>query len=204
RAGRNVVLLKANHLTVAHYFLLRIADNPRDRGLAAAEVGLWDEAAKALGKAIERQKDDVNLHRLYAQYLLGSGDVDGYRRQCKHMLDQFGSTTDPGVAWTLEAACSLSPTGIADPTRLVQFADIWLKAGYKEPWRMFYVGLAHYRAGKFAEAVRYLEGAANAQMEQTVLAMAHHRLGHTAEARRCLAKSDEWYNRWIQDALAAT
>src|SRR5262249_37078733 len=77
RAGRNVVLLQVNHLTVAHYFLLRIADNPRDRGLAAAEVGLWDEAAKALGKAIERQKDDVNLHRLYAQFLLGSGDVDG-------------------------------------------------------------------------------------------------------------------------------
>ncbi|MBI1917216.1 MAG: protein kinase [Planctomycetes bacterium] len=204
KPGRNTLLVKVNNYQSGFYFRVRLADNPRDRGFAAAEVGLWDEAAKAFGKAIERQKEDANLHRLYAQFLLGSGDVDGYRRQCKHMLDQFGSTTDPGVAWSLEAACSLSPTGITDPTRLVQLADIWLKAGLKESWRMFHVGMAHYRAGKFAEAVPYLEGTANVHLARPVLAMAHHRLGHTDEARRWLAKAEGRYNSWIQDALAAT
>src|SRR5262249_10954210 len=181
-------------------------DNPLDRGFAAAEVVLWDEAAKAFGKAIERQKDDANLHRLYAQCLLGSGDVDGYRRQCKHMLDQFGSTTDPGAAWVFEAACSLSPAGITDPTRLVQFADMWLKAGHKESWRMFHVGLAHYRAGKFREALRYFELAESSghAWASTLMAMAHHRLGHADEARRWLAKADGSYNSSIPDAGAGT
>src|SRR5262249_38809730 len=37
-----------------------------------------------------------------------------------------------------------------------------------------------------------------------ILAMAHHRLGHAAEARRWLAKADDWYKRIVDDALTAT
>src|SRR5262249_26827571 len=113
------------------------------------------------------------------------------------------STTDPGVAYELEAACSLSPAGISDPARLVQLADIWLKAGLKEPWRMIHVGLAHYRAGKFKETVRDLEGVDH-HWAYMVRAMAHHRLGSADEAKRWLAKADTWYNGWIEGVLAAT
>src|SRR5215813_8297451 len=121
------------------------------------------------------------------------------------MLDRFGSTTNGSVAFWLENACSLGPNAIADPARLPQLADIWLKAGFKEPWRRVHVGLAYYRAGKFAEALRYLDQPqANSPIGWAVLAMVHHRLGHVEEARRWLAKTDASCSNQLQDALAAT
>src|SRR5262249_23185762 len=178
KPGRNTLLVKVNNYEKTFYFRVRLDDNPLDRGFAAAEVGLWDEAAKAFGKAIERQKDNVHLPRLYAHFLAFPGDLGGYRRHCTRMLGQFGGTIDPSVAWELEAACSLSPTGIADPARLVQLADVWLKAGLKEPWRMLHVGLAHYRAGKFTEALRYFELAESSghAWASTLMATARQRL----------------------------
>src|SRR5262249_30349980 len=77
------------------------------------------------------------------------------------------------------------------------------RAEPKHPWSAFYVGLGHYRAGRYDEAVKHLQ-----QMQWPlswpVLAAAYHRLGKPEEAARYLARADQWYARTMRKALQAT
>ena len=69
-------------------------------------------------------------------------------------------------------------------------------------WPYHVLGLAHYRAGHFAEAVTQATKSIAADrkwhasiMNWPVLAMAHHRLHHAAEAQQWLEKSKQEWRR---------
>jgi serine/threonine protein kinase/predicted Zn-dependent protease len=199
RPGRNTLLVKANNRKGPYYFRVRFTENTVERALARAEVGLWDEAAAEFARAQDRYLGQ-NAQRQYALWLLAAGKTDAYRRQCARMRELLSNTSKPQTAFHVVLACMYGPSGIAEPTRLVQWADAWTKAGLKDSLSRFAAFLAHYRAGRFEEALRNF----NEESPQgwLVVAMTHHRLGHGDEARRWLAKADAWYDKVMQDGLA--
>ena len=67
-------------------------------------------------------------------------------------------------------------------------------------WYLHALGLAHYRAGQFVEAIQRLEEsnigdwAVEGKMQnRLVLAMSHHRLRHTAQLRALLDEVERWW-----------
>ena len=67
-------------------------------------------------------------------------------------------------------------------------------------WYLHALGLAHYRAGQFVEAIQRLEESNTGNwvdegkmQNRLVLAMAHHRLGHTAQSRALLDEVERWW-----------
>jgi len=104
-------------------------------------------------------------------------------------------------------ACSLAPAGTKDTARLLELAKKAQRPKLPaERWRLFLVGLAHYRAGQFEQAIRFFEENADTPSSvrsMAVLAMAHHRLGHAEEARKWFKKAEESYNPATEEALAA-
>lgn len=83
----------------------------------------------------------------------------------------------------------------ADPAELVALA----RGALPLPWehrRVRCLGAALFRASRFEEAVDCFRAANRvthpAAWDSLFLAMAHARLGQHEEARRCLARADDW------------
>jgi len=98
-------------------------------------------------------------------------------------------------SYLLARLCLLSPD-IDDGATATRFAEQALQSQPNSTYYLHTLGLAHYRAGRFDEAVRRLEesiraepGWAGAPLNSLALAMAHHRLGHADESRRWLGKA---------------
>src|SRR5262249_34048257 len=67
------------------------------------------------------------------------------------------------------------------------------------PWSVHLVALAHYRAGKYREAIDWATkglkedpGFGEQVHHWLLLAMAHHRLGHAEEAQKWLKTAEQW------------
>jgi serine/threonine protein kinase/Flp pilus assembly protein TadD len=133
----------------------------------------------------------------HAPLLLLADDTDTFRRHCERLLEKLGNTIYPRTAYLVARICSLAPGAAPDPARVVQIAE---RAVRTEPvaHHLHALGLAHYRAGQFDEAIKQLQRSAEGKWNGRVaswlvLAMAHQRLGHADEARR-------WFDlavRWI-------
>ena len=131
--------------------------------------------------------------------LLLAGDTEGYERVCARLLDRGDKLKCfdvPGERATCSpgSACCRLPQG-DDPARLARLGNEAVKA---EPnaWHLHTLGLAHYRAGRYEEAVRELQQSMRVDpkwpavpVNWLVLAMAHHRLGHAKQARQWLDKA---------------
>jgi tetratricopeptide (TPR) repeat protein len=205
RAGRNTLLVKVSNITGPHSFYLRLADNPWDRAVALAELGLWAESAEAFGKLFERGLPDNQwLWHAYALVLQAAGDSDGYRRHRACVIERVGKTTDPASADNLGNVCNLAPDSPIDYARLVDLDEQWLKADPKAPWRIQRVGITRLRAGQFKEAMRNFEEARSADFPDNypLLAVTCWRLGRTDEARAWLTKAEEWYDKAVKKATA--
>jgi tetratricopeptide (TPR) repeat protein len=135
-----------------------------------------------------------------APMLLLADDTDTYRRLCARVIGKLGDTKEPRTAYLVARIGALAPDAAPDPTRLVEIAERAVRA-QPVPHHLHTLGLAHYRAGQFDEAIRQLhrsvEGnwSANAA-NWLVLAMAHQRLGRADEARQWFDKAV----RWIENA----
>jgi len=172
------------------------ADAQNSFGEALARVGCWDEAAAALDKAAELDPANHWYPFRAAPLHLRAGDVAGYRRVCRAMLEQFHGTQALEIADRTAKTCLLAPAAVPDLDRVHKLAD-WVVTGTEKRdeyhWFLFVKGLAEYRAGRHAEAVKWLErfapGADGAQIDASafaVLAMAQHRLGQEVKARAAL------------------
>src|SRR5262249_32213443 len=176
-----------------HYFRVRVADTPLDRGRELVELGLWKDAAASFAKGFRRESPDGYWHwSVYASTLLAAGDEDGYRRHCVEMADLFGHLTDPRQTSDFSRDCCLGSHPVGDTARVVQLAAKGPVAEPKADYRHAYLALAHYRAGKYQEAVAGLTEYPFGVVGACVRAMAHHRLGQAEKARDALAKADQW------------
>src|SRR5262249_22465364 len=138
------------------------------------------------------------LWQRQAALLLLSGDAEGYRRHCARFVERFGRTTVVSTGFAVAYACNLGPDPARDnavPLRLAQQA---LKAAPKATGEQFEAALAYHRAGQPGQAIKALNGSPQLLQQPrawAALALAHHQLGQADDARRWLAKADEWYDR---------
>jgi WD40 repeat protein/serine/threonine protein kinase len=176
---------------------------PNDRLLGIARVqalarrGRWREAETVLARVIELDPSDHMAWYRQSTLLLEVGDVEGYRRVCRAMLERFGGTQEPNVAERTAKTCLLMPEAVADLQPVLKLAEQAVtKTEQHGDYRWFLVarGMADYRNGRFAEARDKLRGVLAMGSEarycddtaRLFLAMADHRLGHVDEARRAL------------------
>ncbi len=113
------------------------------------------------------------------------------------MLDDYGNASEATFANRLARSCALAPGCVPAPGRLVELAQSSVAAGHTDPESRFHLALAHYRAGRFDEAIRQATQSLAAvpaddkrlqgPLAEAVLAMAHHRLDRADEAARRLA-----------------
>jgi tetratricopeptide (TPR) repeat protein len=153
----------------------------------------------AMDKAAELNPDGHPRLYLAAPLHLQVGDRAGYRRICREMLERFGDTKDPGVAAQIVKTCLLVPGAVADLDGVLKLADRVVTGTEKDPSYRYYLfgkGLAEYRAGRYAEAVQWLERvapkASGGEIDASafaVLAMARQRQGQAEEARAALEQA---------------
>jgi serine/threonine protein kinase/Flp pilus assembly protein TadD len=173
-----------------------------------ARCGRWDQAAVAYGRAlaldaparqaIAHDPDPGHL-AFHAPRLLLAGDTDGYCRLCTRVIGKLGDAHEPHTAYLVARLCALAPGAVPDPARVVQIAERAVRAE-RAPHHLHTLGLAHYRAGQFDDAIKHLHssiaGKWNANAANwLVLAMAHHGSGRIDEAQ-------QWFNlavRWMDD-----
>ncbi len=165
-------------------------------GEALARMGCWDEAATAIDKAAELDPANHWYPFRAAPLHLWAGDVTGYRRVCRAMLERFHGTQAPEIADRTAKTCLLTPDAVPDFNRVQKLADRVVTGTEKQGdyrWFTFAKGLAEYRAGRPAQAVKWLErlgpDARGDQIDASgfaVLAMAQHRLGQEEKARTAL------------------
>jgi tetratricopeptide (TPR) repeat protein len=169
----------------AHYYILR---------------SQWDKAAAAYAKAdlLARPLNDDAFG--YACLFLIRGDSEGYKRFCRGMVRRGGQTEDHFEAFVLSRTCAMARNSPVDPARAVQWANQAL-ARAQPPWYFHALGLAHYRAGQFDQALQSfakanVEAWGNRDLNCFGLALVHHRLGHPDEARQCFDKGVQWLERY--------
>jgi serine/threonine protein kinase/WD40 repeat protein/tetratricopeptide (TPR) repeat protein len=190
-------------------FAKAIALRPGDIGLRLARAryhvrkGEWEKAAASYAMAIASpaaQDYDLHVFVEWACTQILAGDGKGYGATCARFHEHFRRTDDPLTAYLLGRAYVLGPiSGISPPipVKLVEQA----LAG-KLPDKNFQaaslhvLGLAHYRAGQFEEAVRHCRQSLSTSPEWIglslnwpVLALAHQQLGNQDEARKWLEKT---------------
>ncbi len=178
-----------------------------ERGDLFARLGLWDLAAADFAREHELREPEATM-RWYRHALLRLvvGDAHGYRKVCRRMRERFRGTLTESFAEEVLRTCILAPGPDADLAQLVDLAQQAM-ANTPGSWYCLYLlGMAHYRAGQYAPAVRRLRESLRAQPEWAaralsypVLAMAHHRLGQTAEARQALDAAAEAIARWTRE-----
>jgi serine/threonine protein kinase/Flp pilus assembly protein TadD len=176
-------------------------DGPRPKTVVNMPSG--DKHALDAGPAT-----DVLDWRKLALARLIAGDQAGYRQVCARMAERFPvSTADVWTGHNLHAALTIGPGGAADPGRLVEpsqtFAEGLAQARAQQwrnqEWPQFYVGLACYRAGRFADALKWADGLWNLNLPLRALACA--RLGRADEARRWLTETDAASDADVRAAL---
>jgi serine/threonine protein kinase len=204
RAGRNTLLVKANSAGAVHDFLVRLGDDPIDRGDVLAALRQWPEAAALYGQRLAQgPPEDFEFHRRLAILLLAAGDRAGYRRVVAEMVRQFGNTRVPAVAAIVAETCALGNEPVASEDRLRKMAGLALERPEPERswiWSLCCDALLNCRLGQPDLAIATLTKPADENEQPlalawTVLALAHHLRGNTEKARTYLEKADQWYDR---------
>jgi Flp pilus assembly protein TadD len=170
------------------------------------ELGLWDLASADFVKAFALQKPatttDWYRHALLRIYL---GHPDEFGQIRHEMQERFGGVTNIAISVELVRTCVLAGES-EEPEAVVQLAQQIAEGRPNDWFRLYLLGLAHYRAEQYEQARIRLTESLTAGSEwpcrdlsYPVLAMAHHRLGHEEEARRALAAAAQAIEGWTQE-----
>jgi len=166
-----------------------------------ARSGQWSKAVAGFSKLVELEPDNHLMYHCLAPLLVRSGDLEGYRRHCAHVLTRFGATDNPSVAERMAKDCLIVPNAGIDLAAVAKLADTAVIKGAGQgalPFFEFVKGLAEYRQQHFASAIVWMQKALadpsvdfrNAQA-YLVLAMAQHESGKLAECRVALDQGDQ-------------
>src|SRR5262249_22236618 len=127
------------------------------RGRAYAQRGDWGRAAADYG--LEFDKGPPNGPDLWFELAclrVQVGDAAGYRKLCSQMVERFGKRTNPEEMVYLAHAALLAPGALDKPSPLElaeQRLAMTARSSGHYPWSVHLVALAHYRAGKYREAI---------------------------------------------------
>jgi tetratricopeptide (TPR) repeat protein len=178
------------------------------RGSLLCRAGKFDKALPDFDKAIELDPGDSQKYFFAAPVYLHAGDVKGYQRVCRQMVQRFQSSPVRQVRLRVARASLIQP----DPEgNLDLFAGLVDRAVAEEklfidPFRISQ-GLLEYRRGRYEEAVKAVEGLPERGgmggygrgIAGLVLAMSHAGAGRLEQARRTLPDVEARF-----DALRAT
>ena len=175
------------------------------RGRYHALRDRWELAAADFARGIVSAPPDSEEWFEHACLQLIVGDRAGYRSFVREMARREGLTSEPFIAYVLARSCILCDEPIVEREQVIRWAEATLRSG-RPPWYLHVVGAAHYRAGHFDQAIKWLEES-NATFAQfntgdnyklqnsLVMAMAHERSGRPAQARALLADVRRLWNR---------
>jgi tetratricopeptide (TPR) repeat protein len=162
-------------------------------GECYAHLGRWEEALAAFDEAAGLNPANHWNYFCAATVRLQTGDLAGYHGACREMLRRFGDTHDGAVAERTAKVCLLLPAAVADLDRAEKLADLGATKDPDNRWFQLVKALAEHRAGRPAEAAKWLErfapradSGAFDMVGFTVLAMARHGQGRVPEARAAL------------------
>jgi serine/threonine-protein kinase len=167
------------------------------QGRGAAVLAAWKERLASHPTAHEDWYG-------YAELCLFLGDQPEYCRVRRDLLAQFATATDPIVAERVGRSCLLLPGTEDELRQAAVLTDRAVDAGSKYDWVRPYFhfakGLAHYRRGRFDEAIATMTGDAKTARyvepsPRLVTAMALYQKGEKDEARKLLAatvSSHDW------------
>jgi Flp pilus assembly protein TadD len=175
------------------------------RGRAHAQLGQWQKARADYARVAGVEQEYAGQE--YAGILLLCDATREHRQYCEELFQRFGQTTDAAAAHAVARTLVMVPHPVCPPHRAVELADMD-KPGQpkkKNPYQLHTLGLAHYRAGQYEQAIRRLNECLNghprwcAGLNWLVLAMAYQRLGKTGEARQALDKALRWGDQLAQN-----
>ncbi len=171
-----------------------------------ARLSLWELALVDFARELEvREPDSTSRWYFHALLCLHQKDEAGYRQVSRRMRQRFRGTANPVFATEVVRTCVLKPSPGPDRKQLVELAQ-FPKISHPTEWYFRYVlGIAHYRAGQYPQAVRQLRQSlvsnpnwSGRALSYPVLAMAHHRLGQPADARQALGEAVKALDQWTE------
>jgi tetratricopeptide (TPR) repeat protein len=207
RSGRNTLLVQVIRGEGAHDFFLRLGDEPSSRGITLAQLGLWKEAADAWKPLFaEELPTDHFLWPAYGQFLLLSGDTEGYRSLRARVLRHVGTVTDPWMAHSVSWLLLISPDPLPGADNLFGLCNNLFEGNPPPPWLSAKMAHLAYRMGRNAEAEKFLEKVPGTDVtwEGALAAMIHHRAGREKQARKCLDQFEAWYQNLPGETIAGT
>jgi hypothetical protein len=133
----------------------------RQIGEAQARQARWAKAAVTYGRVRELGSlDHWDAYR-FALLLPQSGDLDGYRRHRKWILDHFRQTKDMAIARRLSKACLIVPLPGPDQDEALRWAmaaaDESIRQQQVLPSAYLNKSLSEYRAGHIEQAVAWAD-----------------------------------------------
>jgi Flp pilus assembly protein TadD len=168
--------------------------------------GQWKLAVDVLDKIKELAPHRYESWYFEAPLRLEIGDVEGYRRACRDMLEKYGQTDNPTLALHIARTCLLAPDAAPDLKPVVQLAERAVTATENNPaYRDFLLirALADYRSGDYARAVDRIASLAPNPTDWAtdagaylVAAQANQRLGRADAAKQELAQAEAIMDRF--------
>ena len=168
------------------------------RGRVYAVLKQWDKAIADYSEAIKLKPDYFHAFRARSRAYEGLKQWDKAIAEWTKMLElRSNSDTNNGLAWLL-ASCP--DPKFRDAARAVELGKkaVELSPNMGEYWNT--LGLAHYRAGDWAQSISDLERSASLRKggdsaDWFILAMAHWQLVHKDEARKWYDQAIAWMDK---------
>jgi serine/threonine-protein kinase len=156
----------------------------------------WAPAARCYAGVLkEHETDDGHFWFEYAGLLLLSGDRDGYRRACAHMIERCGKTTALR-RYHVARARTLAAASKAELDVVVRLAAVELKKHAGGFWSLLQQGALAQRAGQADKATELLGSSlalekreGHAMVMWLWLALAEQARGQPTKARRWLDRA---------------
>jgi serine/threonine protein kinase/Flp pilus assembly protein TadD len=179
------------------------------RGACYVRLSRWPDAVADLSNAVAMKPDDGYARFILAAGLLKCGDVAGYRRTCAEGMEKLPPKDGSDVLYHNILACGLAPDAVPNLMSPIVVGQRYLSVNRK-PWALHALGLAHYRAGHYSDAITRLEESRKLDdrwddltcENGLVLAMAYYRHGQTDKARDCLTRTVDRLERGVRETKA--
>jgi len=162
--------------------------------------GQWPLAAADYARAAQPQPIlDPEVWFNHASLCLLTNDQAGYRRLRKLALEHRPEKSNPRAAYLVARLCALDPDTRTDLDAAMALLELALVQAPHGGWLLHTLGLIHYRAGRYEDAVKAFQKSINEDpgwiahtLDHLGLALAYHRLGKADEARKWWGLAKHW------------